>query len=94
MIKLPKEFADRFEAMMADERALRDKYRMFAETVHEEHKALSVRIKATWDDVKEALGLEGDFRYEDGKLLPVNRGPDGAPTKIVDGGAPVNADVQ
>lgn len=100
MIKLPQYFCERIEAAMADEKALRDKYRMFLEMVHEEHKALSEKTKATWDEIKRDMGLEGDFRYENGRLFPVNVGPDGAPihlaptqaqqaqpVKIVDGAA-------
>jgi hypothetical protein len=85
MIKVPSDLVEKFEALGADDAATRAKYANFAAAIHAEQREIMARSKALWAEVMERLGLEGEFRYDNGRLYPLNVGPDGAPVELAPG---------
>lgn len=84
MLKLAPDDAKLFEDIMADAAAIQAKHKAFSAVIHDEHKALEVRSRTLWENVKAKYGLEGELRYSDGKLYPLGLGPDGAPIMPAD----------
>lgn len=70
--RLPENLRKRFEELMADQAAVQAKYANFAEAIHQEQKMLVLVAKDLWAEAINELGLEGQWRYKDGFLHPVD----------------------
>jgi len=88
MLKLQPDDAKLFDDIMLDSETLKAKYQAFSEVIHAEQKALQERSMALWANIKAKYGLEGELRYQDGRLYPLGLGPDGAPVAPADANVP------
>jgi hypothetical protein len=87
MLKLQPDDAKLFDDIMLDSETIKAKYQAFSEVIHAEQKALQERSMALWANIKAKYGLEGELRYQGGKLYPLGLGPDGAPIVPADANA-------
>ena len=71
-VKVPDDIRALFDNLIADTVACQHKYANFSAVIHEEQKELSVRAKNLWAKTMEAAGLQGEWRYEDGMVYPVD----------------------
>lgn len=71
-IALKKELRDRFDSLNADGIALQAKYNNFCAAIHEEQKAVNEKARSLWKEVIDSFGLEGEWRYDDGTVYPVD----------------------
>jgi hypothetical protein len=71
-IQVSDDIREEFEDMMVESATLQAKYLSFCSAIHEEQKRVAVRAKEIWAEVMFTMRLEGKWRYEDGKVYPVD----------------------
>jgi hypothetical protein len=71
-IELSEDLKEEFEDLMAESATLQAKYISFCNAIHEEQKKVAIRAKEVWAEVMFTMGLEGKWRYEDGRVYPVD----------------------
>jgi hypothetical protein len=71
-IEVSEDLKEEFEDLMADSATLQAKYISFCSAIHEEQKKVAVRAKEVWAEAMFTMNLEGKWRYEDGKVYPVD----------------------
>jgi hypothetical protein len=69
---LKKELRDRFEELNTDSVTLQAKYNNFCAAIDGEQRALNVKAKNLWTEVIDDFGLQGEWRYNNGTLYPVD----------------------
>jgi hypothetical protein len=69
-VRLPENLRNRFEDLSADNEALKAKYANFCQAIHDEQKMLTIVAKDLWTQTIFELGLEGEWRYENGMVYP------------------------
>lgn len=70
-LPVPDELNQAFEEIHNGQLALQFKADAFSRTIQTEAHALAVASKDVWDETKAVMGLQGNWRYEDGMLYPV-----------------------
>jgi hypothetical protein len=71
-VKVPEHLHDLFEDLSDDSEALQAKYANFCAAIHEEQKILAMRAKNLWIQAIFELKLEGQWRYKDGFVHPID----------------------
>jgi len=71
-IALKKELREKFEDLNADSMAIQAKYNNFCAAIHEEQRMLNTKAKTLWTKVIDDFGLQGEWRYNDGSVYPVD----------------------
>lgn len=74
-IKLPDDMREEFEDLAVDNGALQAKYINFCAAIHLEQRQLVIRSREVWAEVMFKLGLQGEWKYEDGKVYPIDETP-------------------
>lgn len=65
-IKVPTGLDEQFRVLESDELTVRTKYINFTHAIHCEQKEIATRAKKLWREAIDGMGLEGEWRYEDG----------------------------
>jgi len=71
-IKISDDLREQFDDLTVDDVTLRAKYINFCHAIHEEQREIVIRSRAVWAQAKLTLGLQGNWRYEDGRVYPVD----------------------
>lgn len=71
-IAVSDELREEFEDLATDDMTLRAKFANFSQAIQAEQRALLVRSKEIWAEVLFTMKLEGKWRYENGKVYPVD----------------------
>lgn len=71
-VKVPDDLREEFDDLLIDSNTLLAKHANFSHVIHEEQKALVIRSKLLWTEALEIMGLQGEWRYKDGILYPVD----------------------
>jgi hypothetical protein len=71
-IEVTSDLKEEFEDLLADSATLQAKYISFCSAIHEEQKKVAIRAKEVWAEAMFTMGLEGKWRYEDGRVYPVD----------------------
>lgn len=74
-IRAPETLDQRFRELADDDATVRAKFVNFSMIIHDEQKAVALKAKSLWAQTIHDLGLEGEWRYEDGWFLPVDPTP-------------------
>jgi hypothetical protein len=86
MLKIDDEDTAVFEELNATERALQMKVVAFSRAMQTEYVELQTKGKAHWAAVLAKYGIEGQWRYEDGKLHPMQQPVDPGHNHGIQGG--------
>lgn len=76
MLTIEDHHAQLFDELSLDAATIQSKYAAFLSAIHDEQRALKARSAALWHDVMRHYKLDGNWRYEDGKLHPVTPAAD------------------
>jgi hypothetical protein len=71
-VKVPDDLREAFEDLIVDNTTMHAKYLNFCQALHEEQKALVLRSKELWAEARSTMGLEGEWRYLDGRVHPMD----------------------
>lgn len=71
-IAVSDDLKEEFEDLMAESATLQAKYISFCSAIHEEQKRVAVRAKEVWAEAMFTMKLEGKWRYEDGRVYPMD----------------------
>lgn len=71
MLKISDEHAALFESLNAENQALKGVVRDALQHAHAVSTDIVLRGKALWEEMRSTYGIEGEWRYENGKLVPV-----------------------
>lgn len=70
-LTVPEELKLAFDELHSSQLALQFKVDAFSRTVQAEAHALAVASKATWEEAKAVMNLQGDWKYENGVVYPL-----------------------
>lgn len=71
-LEVSEDLKEEFEDLMAESATLQAKYISFCSAIHEEQKKLAVRAKAVWAEAMFTMKLEGKWRYDEGRVYPID----------------------